>query len=97
MHHIRTARAIVPREHQANWTERRQRRNVEMLAVARRKNASVAVQVLNLSYDGCCLEASARFEPRERFLLVVPRLGEVAGEVRWSHLGKVGVMFVAAA
>ena len=75
---------------------RAQRRALEIAGIARRKSTVVPVQLLNLSYEGCCLGTSTAFERGEHFLLIVPLLGRVAAEARWSHSGKVGVKFVAA-
>lgn len=52
-----------------------------------------AVAVEDLTLHGCCIEGDFRIGETVR--LKLPQLGEFAGSIRWSMLGKAGIRFEA--
>lgn len=73
---------------------REDRRSVELQAVIHRRDGSRALAaVRDLSYGGCQLSGGKTFEAAERITLVVPTLGEIDAQVRWSKGEAVGAQF----
>jgi hypothetical protein len=54
---------------------------------------SIELKILDLSYDGCRVEAPVAFLPNTRLKLSVPRLGELDAEVRWCDGNIAGLCF----
>lgn len=74
---------------------RNPRRAVEFGAFAMRVDGSeTLITVSNLSYDGCQLRCPAGFEAGEKLKLILPRLGEICAEIRWSAEGSAGARFI---
>ena len=77
------------------WIKRRDRREVKVAAVAHLSDgAEIAVQITNMSAEGCQLEAEQTLGIGEKLRLAVPRLGEVSAQVRWSFGSKAGLYFL---
>ena len=56
---------------------------------------SVDVRLGNMSYDGCLLSSDHSFAIGEKVRLVLPRMGEIRAQVRWTLAGgKAGARFV---
>lgn len=73
---------------------REERREVELGAVIHRRDGScTSAEVHDLSYEGCRISGSGSLEPAERIRLVVPALGEIEAQVRWSASGRAGAQF----
>jgi hypothetical protein len=78
------------------WIERKDRRDVDLMALAFRDDgSSVGVRLGNISYDGCQLHGAIDFTVGEKIRLVLPRMGEIKAKVCWSSAeGKAGARFV---
>lgn len=73
---------------------REDRRTVELGAVIHRRDGSRAIaEVRDLSYRGCRIGGSGSLEPAERIRLIVPTLGEMQAQVRWSDTLGAGAQF----
>jgi transposase len=73
---------------------RRERRAVSMRGFAERADgSSVAVVLLDLSYDGCGIETSVELQAGETLKLAVLRHGIIAARVCWFSDGKAGLVF----
>jgi len=73
------------------------RRPVRLRAhVLRSDGASVEVDLLDLSYDGCGIATPVELEPGEPLRLSVTGRGLIDAEVRWCKDGKAGLRFGAA-
>jgi len=55
------------------------------------------ITVLDLSYEGCGIEAATPLEPGQPLKLSVLRRGAIDAVVRWSRDGKAGLVFTAPA
>ena len=73
---------------------RRDRRLVQLrgFAIVAGKR-TVDVTVVNLTYDGCCVETALELEVGQTIKLSVPGFGTVDGQVRWSEGRKAGLQF----
>jgi hypothetical protein len=60
--------------------------------IVRASGQSLSTRVLDLSLDGCKLEAELRVG--ERIELAIARLGAFRAVVRWSASGKSGARFL---
>ena len=49
--------------------------------------------LVNLTYDGCCIETGIDLEPGQAITLSVPSFGAIEAEVRWSKDGSAGLRF----
>lgn len=56
-----------------------------------------SITVLNLSYEGCGIEAATPLVPGQPLKLSVLRRGAIDAVVRWSRDGKAGLVFTALA
>lgn len=56
-----------------------------------------SITVLDLSYEGCGIEAATPLEPGQPLKLSVLRRGAIDAVVRWSRDGKAGLVFTALA
>jgi len=56
-----------------------------------------SITVLDLSYEGCGIEAATPLEPGQALKLSVLRRGAIEAVVRWSRDGKAGLVFTAPA
>lgn len=73
---------------------RRERKPVSLRAyVLREGGASSEALLLDLSYDGCGIEAPLALEPEEKVKLTVLGRGAIDATVRWSSNGKAGLVF----
>lgn len=77
------------------WSRSEARREFDVPAVAYRPDGSRSSVVLSeLSYEGCRLAASDRFDIGEELILVVLEFGtEIAATVRWAAPGELGLRF----
>jgi hypothetical protein len=74
--------------------ERSERKAVSLRAfIVREDGSSFDVQVLDLSYEGCGIEADVALSPNEAVKLSVLRRGAIDCRVRWSGDGKAGLAF----
>ena len=74
--------------------ERRERRPVSMRAYALREDGSTEeVQLLDLSYEGCGIQAPCTFEVGEPIKLSVVRLGVIEARVQWLSGNRAGLVF----
>ena len=77
--------------------ERRERRLVSLKGFAARSNGDVIeIVVVDLSYEGCCVETPVSLKAGETIKFSV--LGRVAieAEVRWADNGRAGLLLTAA-
>jgi hypothetical protein len=87
-------RNTPPSEGKAKGARRDPRRAVELRAFARLgDDKSIELTILDLSYDGCRVEAPVAFLPKTQLKLSVPRLGELSAEVRWCDGNIAGLCF----
>ena len=71
------------------------RHEVDFGAVVHRGDGTHRVVGLgDLSYQGCAIDG-AELEPAEQVRLVVPTLGDIGAQVRWSRGGRSGARFTA--
>jgi hypothetical protein len=78
----------------AESTNRQDRRPVQLSGHAIIDGTqTIEVQVVNLTYDGCCISAPIRLKPAQALKLSVSGLGVVDAQVRWWEDGKVGLQF----
>lgn len=76
------------------FQDRQDRRPVQLRGfVILDERRTVSATVLNLTYDGCCLEAAEELKSTQAVRLAVPGLGFIEAEVRWSENGKAGLVF----
>ena len=75
---------------------RRERRAVSLRGfVVAPGGIKTEAQLLDLSYDGCCIATELALEPGQSVSLAVARLGVIEAEVRWAADGKAGLVFAA--
>jgi hypothetical protein len=73
---------------------REERRVVDLGAMLHRRDGSCRpAAVRDLSYEGCRLSGGEALEPAERLRLVIPALGELEAQVRWSGGNSAGLKF----
>ena len=73
------------------------RREVALGAVVHRRDGSrVSAELSDLSYGGCRIQGGEPLEPAEQIRLIVPSLGEIEAQVRWSRNDGAGAQFGAA-
>lgn len=76
------------------WVEREERKRVRVPAtVLLPDGSSIEASVTDISFDGCRLETPALLPIGARLRLLLPKLGEVKAQVRWSMLGIAGLRF----
>ena len=76
----------------------RARRSVELTGyVSRADGSTTAIQMLDLSYDGCRIGVDADLLAGERITISVPERGAIEAEVRWAKEGMAGLAFLPAA
>jgi hypothetical protein len=74
--------------------ERRERRQVSLRGFAVREDGvAVEVLLLDLSYEGCGIEAPVEFAEGERLKLSVLDRGAIEARVRWCRDGRAGLVF----
>jgi hypothetical protein len=74
--------------------DRRDRRAVDLQGFAVVSGArTIGVTLVNLTYDGCCVESDIDMEPGQSIRLNVPSCGSIEAEVRWSRNGQAGLQF----
>ena len=74
--------------------ERSKRRAVNLPGQAILQGGSTtSVTLLDLSYDGCCIEIGEELRPGEQIKLAVLASGVIDAEVRWYSRGKAGLVF----
>ena len=82
-------------ERMHGWVGRKDRHPIEADAVVHRADGSHApVKVTNISEEGCCIESADDFRIGERLNIVIPRIGKVKAQVRWSLPGSAGAKFL---
>ncbi len=89
----------APPNHRNGSTSRNQarqaRRPVKLSAFVLLDNrTSIEVTVLNLTYDGCCIEPADGMSPGQAIKLSVSSLGVIDALVRWRKDGRAGLAFV---
>lgn len=87
---------IVPAdgEPQRSSRAREQRRTVTLPAHILCENGEItSADVLDLSYDGCCVETPVELREGSTVKLSVVGLGANDAQVRWSAAGKAGLSF----
>ena len=78
----------------AKVSDRQDRRPVRMRGFAIVEGTqTIDVTVLNLTYDGCCVEAAIRLKPTQTIKLSVEGLGVIDAQVRWWKDGQAGLQF----
>ena len=78
----------------AKASDRQDRRLVQLRGHAIVDGAqTIEVTVVNLTYDGCCVEAPIRLKPAQAIKLSVSGLGVIDAQVRWWKEGKAGLKF----
>ena len=78
-----------------SWAARKDRHCVDIDALAFRADGTKApVTLINLSGEGCRMEAHAEFHVGERLQIAIPRMGRIKVQVRWCAPGSVGAKFV---
>ena len=78
--------------------ERKPRRCVNLSGFGALENgATFPLTILDLSYDGCKIEAPIAMLPGIAVNISVVRLGVLHGKVRWSAAGQAGLEFSSAA
>ena len=76
------------------WPKRRERRDVNISAVASRSDGTkVRVWLINISYEGCQLTTESELAVGERIKLDLAGLGEASAEVRWTSKKRAGARF----
>ena len=79
-----------------NFRERGLRHSVRLDASVMRGNGTeVGTIVTDLSLDGCCLIGT--FGIGERVTVKIPKVGNLAAEIRWAFMGRAGARFVSQA
>ncbi|MGE5562796.1 MAG: PilZ domain-containing protein [Bacillota bacterium] len=74
--------------------QRRERRRVSLRGYAVREDGSnVEVLLLDLSYEGCGIEAPVPLKQGELLRLAVLKRGAIQARVRWSRGSKAGLVF----
>ena len=77
------------------WIDREERRPVKVAATACLPDGGeVLIQLTDISYQGCQVETDRVLPIGSRITLTIPRLGEIAAQVRWSLQGRAGVRFI---
>lgn len=59
--------------------------------ITRADGGAVDSSVTDLSLDGCCI--TGRFSIGEALTIVMPRIGRLHGQVRWSLSNRTGIRF----
>ena len=78
------------------WVGRKDRHEVTVDAVVHRDGGQkVKVTLTNFSDNGCRIEAEEEFRIGERVSIALPRMGNVAAQVRWALPGSAGAQFLA--
>ncbi len=77
------------------WARAEERRDVEIPAIAyRRDGKRLGVLISNLSYDGCLIATQDEVAEGDPLTIVIFELGaEIETVVRWTKDGKLGVRF----
>lgn len=87
----------VNRDHHstaAGLPSRPRRRAVHLSGIAiLNDRQTVEVTVVDLTYDGCCIEAADTLTAGQLIKLSVPGLGAIDAQVRWSKGSKFGLAF----
>jgi hypothetical protein len=88
----------TPTEGDGKASRREQRRPVVLPAFALFADGKrIELTIVDLSYDGCSVEAPVTFLPGSKLKLSVPRLGELEAEVRWCEGNIAGLCFTSEA
>jgi hypothetical protein len=78
-----------------DWAARKDRHDVDVDALVFRADGTKApVKLINLSGEGCRMEAMAEFRVGERLSIAIPRMGQVKAQVRWCEPGRAGAKFL---
>jgi hypothetical protein len=78
-----------------DWSGRGSRRDTRLTAaVFWPDGSSAAVQVSNLSYEGCELCSTRGFRKGETVRIAVPGRGKIAAQIRWVKDNRVGAVFL---
>ena len=76
------------------WVDRKERACSNVAAVLHRDDgSSEPVIVTNLSDEGCRIETAHRLQIGERLKIAIPRVGELAAQIRWTVNGSAGARF----
>jgi len=76
------------------WVDRKDRARSNVPATLhRRDGSSEPAFVTNLSDEGCRIESASRLEIGERLKIAIPRVGELAAQIRWTVNGSAGARF----
>ena len=79
----------------SGWIDRNERRPVQAAAVAYLPDGgAVSVRLTDISYEGCQVESDEILPIGCRITLALPRLGDIAAQVRWSLHGRAGIRFL---
>lgn len=80
------------------WVGRKDRDPVEIDAIVRRADGTIAsVRLSNFSDQGCRIEASDDFLIGEEVSIAIPSFGELPAQVRWALPGSAGAKFTSQA
>ena len=78
-----------------DWMPREYRRRVSVEGSAVNAEDKVfRLVVTNMSYGGCQIMTEECLSPGETLRMHLPRMGEIAGQVRWAAGEKCGVRFL---
>lgn len=61
--------------------------------IVRASHMTCEVELLDLSYEGCCISTSADLRPGERIKMSVMQRGVIDAQVRWCRDGRAGLVF----
>lgn len=91
---MKTLRANPDKGPETGEPRRQLRRRVSLSGFLQLENLTAfAVEVLDLSYNGCKAAVPVALLPGTAIKLIVSRLGSVPGKVRWYRDGLVGLAF----
>ena len=77
------------------WIGRKDREPVAIDAVVRRSDgSSSAVQISNLSDQGCRIDGDYGLRIGERLSITIPSMGDVKAQVRWALPQGAGAQFL---
>lgn len=80
---------------QSEWRKRDGRRNVSLGGAAYREDGrSHRVLVTNIAYNGCHLICEGSLGVGETLKLIVPGMGTVNAQVRWTKEERAGLRFL---
>ncbi len=77
-----------------NWTERSERKPVDLRGFALGESLDADIIVADVSYEGCGIESPAELSRGDKVELRIISRGRALGEVRWVDGKRAGVRFL---